>query len=62
MRITTELINHYQQETYHMLPGQRLTSPQHAVDFVNERGLPTFGRSKASLCPVCGALWPVIDL
>lgn len=38
MELSLEALNQYRNRTYRMRPGQRLSSPQAAIKFVNERG------------------------
>lgn len=38
LSFSSESLKAYRAKTYHTLPGQRLNSPEEAVDFVNQRG------------------------
>ncbi len=51
MKITSELITQFRQNTFRLLPDRRLKTPQDAVDFVNECGF-------AYLWPIKGITMP----
>lgn len=48
MLIPAEHLQAYRQRIFRLLPGQRLTTPEQAIDFVNERGFIYF--------------WPIRDI
>ena len=60
-----ELIHNYRLRTFRLLPGQRLKSPQEAVEFVNERGFvyfwPITGVTLPSLWSAVAGDRPVAD-
>jgi hypothetical protein len=64
-RIPGELIAQFRARTYRLLPGQRLSTPEDAVNFVNERGFiyfwPITGINLPSLWTAVAGDRPVAD-
>jgi len=54
MAISKEQLENYRKQTFRMAPGTRLTSPDEAVEFVNQRGYVFFWPIKNILLP---SLW-----
>jgi hypothetical protein len=57
IQLSQEQLNQYRAGTFRTLPGQRLTSPDQAVDFVNERGFVFFWPIKNVIMP---SLWAAV--
>ena len=54
MTLTWETIQAYRTKTFRLLPGQRLKTPEEAVQFVQERGFIFFWPISGFLLP---SLW-----
>ena len=54
LQLSQELLNQYRANTFNTLPGQRLTTADQAVDFVNQRGFAFFWPIKNVIMP---SLW-----
>lgn len=54
MELSSEFLRHYRERTFRTGPGMRLTSPDQAVDYINERGFIHFWPVKGVLLP---SLW-----
>lgn len=54
MIITAESLAAYRTDTFNLLPGKRLQSPEAAIDFVNRRGFVFFWPIRGILMP---SLW-----
>jgi hypothetical protein len=57
MQLTREALHSYRAKTFRTAPGLRLSSPDEAVDYVNERGYILFWPSKGMLMP---SLWTAV--
>ena len=55
--LTWEQIDAHRTKTYHLAPGLRVTNPEEAIDFVNERGFTFFWPIKDVTMP---SLWAAV--